>query len=134
MSKCPGTNVPGFTESEEVVKQNRGLSTKITALISDSDVAKRSMVKWNPVESAMTLKETEMSTAQDNYANAKEETKIIARILSENYINYRINKDGTVTIFMPVGKGKNKVIKGVKTLDDMSRKTGIPNPYEEYIG
>lgn len=122
MSRCPGTNVPGFTESEEVVKQNRGLSTKMTALISDSDVAKRSMVKMNPVEGAMTLKETEMSTAQDNYNNAKEETKIIARILSENFINYRINKDGTVTIFMPIGKDKNKVIKGVKTLDDMSRK------------
>ena len=40
MSKCPGTNVPGFTESEEVVKQNRSLEMKMSQFMEETEKKK----------------------------------------------------------------------------------------------
>ena len=40
MSKCPGTNVPGFTESEEVVKQNRNMEMRMSQFMDEVEKKK----------------------------------------------------------------------------------------------
>jgi hypothetical protein len=34
---CPGSMIPGFQQSEDIAKQNRGLSTKMDALVSSEE-------------------------------------------------------------------------------------------------
>ena len=141
---CPGSMIPGFQQSEDIAKQNRGLSTKMdalisseegkpkkTKLISESDAIRRSSVKMSPREGGFVLKDTEMTTPLDNFIRGDIDTRQVHNMLSENFILHRINKDGSITAFLEIDNGKYKVIKGLRTFEDVSREIGIPNPYEE---
>ena len=64
MSKCPGTNVPGFTESEEVVKQNRSLEMKMSQFMEETEKKKDVQPRRsNPFKFAYTQ---DIFTALDN--------------------------------------------------------------------
>lgn len=102
-------------------------------IIKKADAERRSSVKMSPTEGVLMLKNTEMATPLDNFSRGNRDTKQVHNMLSENNILHRINKDGSITAFIEVGNGQYKVIKGLRTFEDVAKEIGIPNPYEESL-
>ena len=105
--------------------------SKSNDFISESDAIRRSSVKTSPREGGLVLKDTQMTTPLDNFSRGNRDTRQVHNMLSENFILHRINKDGSITAFLEIDNGKYKVIKGLRTFEDVAREIGIPNPYEE---
>lgn len=105
--------------------------SKSNDFISASDAIRRSSVKMSKTEGGLVLKDTQMTTPLDNFSRGNRDTRQLHNMLSENFILHRINKDGSITAFLEIDGGRYKVIKGLRTFEDVSREIGIPNPYEE---
>ena len=137
--KCSNVIVPGMKETSKI--KNPGLAVKMEKemdadkgdTINKASAIRRSSVKMSPTEGGLVLKDTEMTTPLDNFSRGNRDTKQVHNMLSENNILHRINKDGSITAFLEVGNGKHKVIKGLRTFEDVTREIGIPNPYEESL-
>ena len=53
---CPGSMIPGFQQSEDIAKQNRGLSTKMTGLVSSEESRPKKVGAAKEVQSFSNLK------------------------------------------------------------------------------
>jgi hypothetical protein len=119
--KCNINNVPGYTDTSKT--KNKPLEMKIERELDKAPLKKRHPssihTEWDVVEGRLILRDTPQSPGFFAYESASYDTKQMVDFALRHDTNFRINKDGSLTLESISGKNNKSYYEGRKKVRTM---------------